>query len=81
LLSDDYSYKYVMVKCKIFPDRRVGYKTINRSGGYMAKAISIVSLVLYLTVLSGCGETVTGVVKDARRIGTGVKTVFIRDTE
>lgn len=29
--------------------------------------------------LSGCGETINGVVKDSQRIGRGVKTVIFRD--
>lgn len=31
--------------------------------------------------LSGCGETASGIGKDWRRVGKGVKTIFIRDTE
>jgi len=31
--------------------------------------------------LSGCGETVQGISKDAKRMGKGVKTIFIRDSE
>jgi predicted small secreted protein len=30
-------------------------------------------------VLCGCGETISGVGKDLRRIGHGTKTIFIRD--
>lgn len=41
------------------------------------------ALALFLIVvaiqLSGCGETVSGVGKDWRRVGQGVKTIFIRD--
>jgi len=29
--------------------------------------------------LAGCGETISGVGKDAGRIGKGVKTIFFRD--
>lgn len=33
----------------------------------------------FIGLLSGCGETVHGVVKDTGRIGKGVKTIFFRD--
>ena len=31
--------------------------------------------------LTGCGETFNGIGKDAKRMGKGVKTIFIRDSE
>ncbi|MBF0252601.1 MAG: hypothetical protein HQL29_02195 [Candidatus Omnitrophica bacterium] len=30
-------------------------------------------------LMSGCGETCNGIIKDSKRIGTGIKTVFIRE--
>ena len=44
----------------------------------MKKIISIISLLLVVVFLAGCGETVNGMVKDTQRIGSGVKKVFIR---
>ena len=31
--------------------------------------------------LSGCGETFQGIGKDTRRVGQGIKTIFVRDGE
>lgn len=45
----------------------------------MRKAVVIFLLAAFSACLFGCGETVSGIGKDARRIGKGVKTVFIRD--
>ena len=45
----------------------------------MRKIVSIVSLFLLIVFLAGCGETVNGMIKDTKRIGTGVKKVFVRD--
>jgi len=45
----------------------------------MKKIITIMSLLLLVAFLTGCGETITGMCKDTKRIGTGVRTVFIRD--
>lgn len=36
-------------------------------------------LILAVFFLVGCGETVNGMIKDTRRIGSGVKKVFVRD--
>jgi len=36
-------------------------------------------LLMLAFILAGCGETVNGMVKDTKRIGGGVKKVFIRD--
>jgi len=41
--------------------------------------IVFICLVLVMMVLAGCGETFNGMVKDTKRIGHGVKTIFIRD--
>ena len=38
-----------------------------------------VALLLVVVFLAGCGETLNGMVKDTKRIGSGVKKVFIRD--
>jgi len=48
-------------------------------GGSMRNLVIAVSLLVLASMLAGCGETVNGMVKDTKRIGTGVKTVFIRD--
>jgi len=41
--------------------------------------VRLLALVLMTLLLAGCGETISGMGKDASRIGKGVKTVFIRD--
>ena len=45
----------------------------------MKKLVLFVSLFLITVFLAGCGETVNGMVKDTKRIGSGIKQVFIRD--
>jgi len=46
----------------------------------MKKYIPMVLLVTCITILlAGCGETLSGVGKDAKRITKGVKTVFVRE--
>lgn len=45
----------------------------------MNKIISLVSLLVLISFLAGCGETVTGAVRDTRRIGKGIRKVFVRD--
>lgn len=45
----------------------------------MRKLLSIISLIMIAAFLAGCGETVNGMVKDTKRIGGGVKKVFIRE--
>ena len=37
--------------------------------------------VMLILQLAGCGETFHGIGKDAKRMGKGVKTIFIRDNE
>jgi len=44
------------------------------------KRIAFLVLVVFCVASIGCGETVSGVGKDASRIGKGVRTIFIRDT-
>ncbi len=46
----------------------------------MKKAISIIALLMVISFLSaGCGETVNGAIKDTKRMGKGVKTIFVRE--
>ncbi len=47
----------------------------------MNKNIFFLILAIICIVAIGCGETVSGISKDATRIGRGVKTVFIKDSE
>ena len=48
---------------------------------FYTKLILISFLMILIFQLSGCGETIHGVGKDVRRMGKGVKTIFVRDTE
>jgi len=41
--------------------------------------ICIACFLISVLVLSGCGETVRGIGRDCRRIGAGVKKIFIAD--
>jgi len=43
--------------------------------------ILIIILISFSITLFGCGETISGVSKDAKRMGRGVKTIFIRDSD
>jgi predicted small secreted protein len=45
----------------------------------MKKLVSVAAVVLIMSFLAGCGETVHGMVKDTKRIGGGVRQVFVRD--
>jgi len=45
----------------------------------MRRLISLAALLVIVSFLAGCGETVNGVVKDTRRIGKGVRKVFVRE--
>ncbi len=45
----------------------------------MRKSLSIIALLIIVIFLAGCGETLNGMGKDTRRIGKGIKTVFVRD--
>ena len=47
----------------------------------MNKFKILAALMALAMLASGCGETISGIGKDAKRIGKGVKTVFIRDSE
>ncbi|MFH1594596.1 MAG: hypothetical protein ABID09_07875 [Candidatus Omnitrophota bacterium] len=45
------------------------------------KRLSAILLIMILLslVAAGCGETFSGLGKDARRVGKGTKTIFIRE--
>ncbi len=46
----------------------------------MKRCVALILFLIFISVaISGCGETVSGIGKDAGRIGKGVKTIFIRD--
>ncbi|MBD3425936.1 MAG: hypothetical protein GF409_01740 [Candidatus Omnitrophica bacterium] len=45
----------------------------------MNRLYSLVAILVITAFLAGCGETVNGMIKDTKRIGKGVKTVFVRD--
>jgi predicted small secreted protein len=47
----------------------------------MRKVITLISLLLLVAFLAGCGETIRGAVKDTKRIGSGVKKVFVSDED
>jgi len=44
----------------------------------MRKSILTILVIMMCAVLSGCGETVSGVGKDVNRMGRGVSTFFFR---
>jgi predicted small secreted protein len=46
---------------------------------FMRKYISVISVLLLVVLLAGCGGTVSGMVKDTRRIGSGVRKVFVSE--
>ncbi len=48
---------------------------------FFKKILAAVFLMIVMLQLSGCGETLQGVGKDWGRVGKGVKTIFIRDSE
>jgi predicted small secreted protein len=45
------------------------------------RTIIAVILLSFCFVLTGCGETMSGIGKDLSRMGKGVKTIFIRESE
>ncbi len=45
----------------------------------MRRLLGISVLLILAYIVSGCGETVNGMVKDTRRIGGGIKQVFVRE--
>lgn len=46
---------------------------------YVRKAIFLIVLALFCSNIIGCGETVSGAGKDIKRVGKGIKTIFVRD--
>lgn len=48
---------------------------------FYRKLILAVFLMVVIFQLCGCGETIQGIGKDTRRMGKGVKTIFIREGE
>ena len=40
----------------------------------------VIYMILVVIVMSGCGETVRGMWKDTKRVGEGVKKVFVCDS-
>ena len=45
----------------------------------LKKCIMLIMLAIFCISVSGCGETLYGVGKDFRRVGKGIKTIFVRD--
>ena len=45
----------------------------------MRKFTAFISVIIAVSFLAGCGETVTGMVRDTKRIGGGVKKIFVRE--
>lgn len=45
----------------------------------ICKFLFISAILLLVTGLAGCGETISGIGKDTKRIGQGVKTIFFKD--
>lgn len=46
----------------------------------MKRNFALVMITMLLTMcLAGCGETVNGLSKDLKRVGKGIRTVFVRD--
>jgi predicted small secreted protein len=45
----------------------------------MRKIVSLIALLLIIAFLAGCGETIRGAVKDTKRIGSGIKRVFVAE--
>jgi len=48
----------------------------------MKKIVILVLVLISVSlIVTGCGETLNGISKDVQRVGKGVKTIFVRDTE
>ena len=46
----------------------------------MKKYVALISVLIMLAIfLTACGETISGMGKDVKRIGKGTKTIFIRE--
>ena len=41
----------------------------------------VLALVFVSLIVTACGETFNGAGKDIKRVGKGVKTIFVRDEE
>lgn len=47
----------------------------------MKKILAVAILISFTLTIMGCGETISGATKDIKRMGKGVKTIFVRDAE
>ncbi|MCK5451082.1 MAG: hypothetical protein KAI70_04890 [Candidatus Omnitrophica bacterium] len=47
----------------------------------MRRIAALISIIMLMSFLAGCGETINGVVKDTRRIGGGVRKIFVKDSK
>ena len=46
----------------------------------MKKSVALAMALIYISlIIAGCGETVSGIRKDAKRVGKGIKTIFVKD--
>ena len=45
----------------------------------MKRVLIMLVILLFCSVIAGCGETIKGIGKDASRIGRSVKQIFISD--
>lgn len=45
----------------------------------MKKCSLVISLIILMAFLAGCGETINGAVKDTKRVRAGIRKIFIRD--
>jgi len=43
--------------------------------------VPVLVLISISLIMAGCGETFSGMSKDAQRVGKGIKTIFVRDGE
>lgn len=43
------------------------------------KFLFVGAILLLITHLTGCGETISGIGKDIQRVGKGVKTIFFKE--
>lgn len=50
-------------------------------GLFYRRLILVALLTILVLQLSGCGETLQGLGKDTTRMGKGIRTIFIRDSE
>jgi len=47
--------------------------------GFIQKCLILVILVVFCSGIIGCGESFSGAGKDVRRVGKGIKTIFVKD--